>query len=379
MPVTEKWAYFDHAAVGPIPRNSATAMRNWAEQASEDGDVPWPTWSAQAGKLRVLASSLLHCQPQEIALVPNTTFGINVVAAGYRWKPGDSVVLLANEFPSNLLPWVALEKRGVDVRQVAVDSTGVVDMTALDAAVDRTTRIVSVSWVGYASGLRLDLARVCEMAHARGAQLFVDAIQGLGVFPLSVDEIPIDYAAADGHKWMLGPEGCGILYIREKNLEYLEPLMLGWSSIEASHQFQSQGAIIKQTASRYEGGSPNHVGQIGLCQSLGLLMDLGCHEPENSIANAVLDNADEIESRLASVGACVFRPRHLDRQRHSMSGIVSFVLDGHDPVKVRKSLLDGGIVLSVRHDRLRVATHAYNNREDIDRLVERVREISRRS
>ena len=142
-------------------------------------------------------------QAEEIALVPNTAAGINLVAEGFPWQPGDNVVLPENEFPSNQYPWINMADRGVEVRHVKIEQ-GRVELDRLAAACDRRTRIVSVSWVAYASGWRQDLDRLVEMVHAHGALLFLDAVQGLGVFPIDVARTPVDFLAAGGHKWLLG-------------------------------------------------------------------------------------------------------------------------------------------------------------------------------
>ncbi len=383
MPVVERYAYFDHAAVGPMTQPAAEAIQTWVEQSRCHGDVHWPEWSAAAGRLRSSAAQLIHAKTSEIALIPNTTFGINVVAHGYRWNTQstrkDSVVVLENEFSSNLLPWLALERRGVEVRKVPVDPSGVVSIDAIRRAIDSTTRLVAVSWVGYFSGFRMDLAKLCEMVHSAGAELFVDAIQGLGVFSLNSQEIPIDYLAADGHKWMLGPEGAGFLFVRQSKLEGLEPLMQGWGSLQMAHDFGNSQMVLKDDASRYEGGSANHVGQIGLSESLRVLLELGCNQKSNPIATAVLENAAKIEEGLLSAGASVFRARSSDRldgEWSDLSGIITFNVPGMKPMDVRKKLLDEQIVVSVRHGRLRVATHAYNDQSDIDRLVDTIRSLN---
>ncbi len=378
MPVSDTYAYFDHAAVGPIPLPTAQAIRRWTDQSLLQGDVCWPEWSGAAGRLRNSTAKLLSCKPTEIALIPNTTFGINMIAQGYRWNGSprtESVVLLSNEFSSNLLPWLALKNRGVEIRKVQVDKSGVVSLDAIRDAIDAMTRLVAVSWVGYFTGYRMDLAKLSQLVHTAGAQLFVDAIQGLGVFTLNTQEIPIDYLAADGHKWMLGPEGAGLLYIRQENLERLEPLMQGWGSLQMAGTFQTDNMVLKNEASRYEGGSANHVGQIGFGESLDVLLNLGCNLAENPIASAVLDNAACIEEGLKSIGANVFRSRSITGRDTELSGILTFELPGVEPNAIRSRLLGEEIVVSVRHGRVRVATHAYNNAEDIQRLVETIRDI----
>jgi cysteine desulfurase / selenocysteine lyase len=305
IPAARTWAYFDHSAVSPLPSPTAQAMRNFVDQYEADGDWHWPAWSAIAARLRSTGAAMLHASTNEIALIPNTTFGINVVANGFRWDESGgtpNVVILENEFSSNLLPWMQLSHRGVEVRVVPVDPHGVVDLDRVRSHLDHRTQLVSASWVGYVSGYRLDLAQLSEMVHAVGAQLFVDAIQGLGAFACDVESLRIDYLAADGHKWMLGPEGAGLLYIRQSNLDRLQPAMLGWGSLQASHIFETSSMKIKQDASRYEGGSANHAGQIGLERSLQLLVDLGSHLPTELVGQTILENADLLVDRLRLSG-----------------------------------------------------------------------------
>lgn len=378
MSITKTWAYFDHAAVSPIPRRAARAMQKWVDQANCDGDVPWLEWSKRANAVRGLASQLLHSRTSEIALIPNTTYGINIVAMGLPWKPGDSLIIPENEYPSNLLPWRSLARLGVEIRTVSVDPSGTIDIERIVQAIDHTTRLVTVSWVGYATGYRTDLRALCDVVHRGGAKLFVDAIQGMGVFDLDTRDIPIDYAAADGHKWMLGPEGAGLLYIRRSNLDHLQTALAGWNSLEASHEFVCGGKSFKSSAARYEGGSANHVGLLGLEASLGMLLDFGCHAPQSGFANRVMQLAAQARERLLSVGAqLAWKPPSdsLSLNGHA-SGIVSFHVRGKDPQQVRRELMRAGVILSVRHDALRIALHAYNDTHDIERMVQAIRELA---
>jgi selenocysteine lyase/cysteine desulfurase len=375
MPVAEKWAYFDHAAVGPLPRRTADAIQKYSIEASSDGDFHWPNWSASAAELRNHGAKLLGAKAEEIALVANTTLGIQTIALAFPWRTGDSIVLPSNEFPSNQLPWMALEHRGVEVRRVDPEPDGSIDLQKIAQAIDASTRLVSLSWVGYSTGHRTNLMDVCQLAHRRGAQVFVDAIQGLGVFPLDVRQIPIDYAAADGHKWMLGPEGAGLLYIRDKHLETLSNVLAGWNSLEASHEFVSSGKKFKPSAARYEGGSANHVGQIGFQASLGLLLHYGCHDPSSGFAERILALAEFARQQLMSIGAPLAwpPPKNPTSLDGTGSGIISFNIPGKDPQEVRRHLIRSGVILSVRHGSLRIAIHAYNNPSDIERLIEAIK------
>jgi len=364
MPVVRRWAYLDHAAVAPLPEPARAALTGWAQEAALDGDTLWPSWARQAEELRGLLAKLIGASSDEIAVVHNTTEGINFVAEGFPWEPGDNLVTLADEFPSNQYAWMNLASRGVETRRIAT-AEGVVDLHRVAAACDRRTRIISVSWVGYQSGWRNDLDRLAELAHAHGALLFVDAIQALGVTPLDVTHTPVDFLAADGHKWLLGPEGAGVFFIRREHLDRLRPMGLGWHSVAHDHDFTRIELVLKPTAARYEGGSQNMVGAIALKASLELLARFG----SAALCQRIFEITDLACQRLESLGARI----RSDRSPEHKSGIVIFDFPGRDPVQIRKRCLEKGVVLSCRGGGLRISPHAYNDASDIERLIEAIR------
>ena len=366
MPVTQRWAYFDHAAVAPIPLPTREAIEVWLRQASEEGDTCWPQWAEGTERLRTNAATLLHCERDEIALVPNTSTGISLIAEGFGWQPGDNLVIPDNEFPSNSLPWQHLLDKGVETRRVPAFANGSFQLDAIAQAIDSRTRMISLSWVGFSSGFRVPLDQICDLAESKGVSLFLDAIQGLGVFPLDLSRHPIDFVAADGHKWMLGPEGAGLLFVRKKWIDRIRPSITGWGSVQQSWKFSAQELEWKSNASRFEAGSANMVGLIGFNASLEMLLGLGCHLPNNQVAQVVLENANCIEESLRNLGAKVELPESWDNR----SGIVSFELPGKDHDAMRQHLLKRGVVLSVRQGKLRASTHVYNNQSDINRLIE---------
>ncbi len=365
MPITKKWAYFDHAAVGPLPQPSADVISQWCTEATNEGDTVWPDWNRSVNETRTTSARLIGADPDEIALVPNTTAGISLVAEGMPWKPGDNIVTLANEFPSNLYPWMHLKERGVETRMVEVEN-GRVDLDRILNACDDRTRIVSCSWIGFASGFRIDLAKFVDAVHARGALFFLDAIQGVGVFPLNVRDVPIDFLAADGHKWMLGPEGAGIFYVRKQHLDLLRPIGVGWYSVVHCFDFSKIKLDLKPAAARYEGGTMNAVGFMALNRSLKLLEQVGLTSRDSKIATRIIEITDYACERLRTIGADVLNIREPGHQ----SGIVSFQLQDRDLNAVRKQCLDHGIVLSFRNGCLRISPHAYNNEAEVDQLIE---------
>ncbi|QDV74748.1 aminotransferase class V-fold PLP-dependent enzyme [Botrimarina mediterranea] len=367
MPVTNNWAYFDHAAVAPLSGPARDRLAAWAGEAAAEGDTNWLAWDRGVETTRRTAATLIGATPDEIALVPSTTAGINLVAEGLDWRDGDNVVVLADEFPSNLYPWMQQAWRGVETRTVSTDR-GRIDFDQLRAACDSRTRIVSVSWVAYASGYRQPLDVVADIAHSAGALFFLDAIQATGVFPLDVSQTAIDFLAADGHKWMLGPEGAGFAYIRQEHLDKLRPLGVGWHSVKASGEFGRIALDLKDSAARYEGGSANMPGHL----ALGASLDLLTAQPTNDVAAAVLDVTDYLCERLASIGVAVASHRGIEQNGHDpRSGIV--VADLTDPTAARQRLLDAGCVTSVRGGRLRMSPHGYTSYEDVDRLIDVLR------
>lgn len=360
MPVTGRWAYLDHAAVAPLSAPAARAMQEWIGDLTENGDVGWSRWEARVEQVRRQGAALVGADPAEIALIRNTTEGISLVAEGFPWQAGDNVVTLADEFPSNVYPWLNLASRGVETRRVAVDQ-GRVDLARLAEACDGRTRMIAVSWIGYASGWRNDVDELVELARSKGAYLFLDAIQGLGVFPLDVRATPVDFLAADGHKWLLGPEGAGLLFVRREHLDLLRPLGVGWNSVVQAHNFTHIEPVWKTSAARYEGGTCNMAGIMGLGASLELLARYGCP----AISARTLELTDLACERLTAIGATVCS----DRDPRHASGIVSFEMPGQSSTQVRQKCLQHSVALGSRAGRVRISPHAYNDADDIERLI----------
>lgn len=361
MPVTRRWAYFDHAAVAPLSGPAHQAIARWSEDAVSNGDAFYPPWMEAVETARARAAQLINADTTEIAFVLNTSGGIGLVAEGFPWEPGDNVVVPDNEFPANQYPWLNLASRGVETRRVRTEG-GRIPLEILAQACDSRTRIVSASWVSFSSGWRHDLDQLADLVHRRGALLFLDAIQGLGVFPLDVKRTPVDFLAADGHKWLLGPEGAGIFYLRHEHLARLRPIGVGWNSVVHSRDFQRIELLLKDAAERYEGGSFNVSGILGLGASLELLLRHGAE----ALSQRVLEVTDLACQRLAEAGAAIDSVR-VDPHR---SGIVLFSFPGRDPMALRQQCLKRDVVLGCRAGRLRISPHAYNDASDIDRLID---------
>lgn len=361
FPVTRRWAYFDHAAVSPLPRCAGDALRSWAAEQEEFGVVHWPHWEQRLALVRRGLARLINADVAEIAFINNTTHGISLVAEGFPWRPGDTVVTAEEEYPSNLYPWMNLASRGVTLRTVP-SREGRVWLRDLAAAMDRSTRLVTISHVEFASGFRNDLDDLAELCHARGVALFVDAIQGLGPHVVDVRRTPIDFLAADGHKWLLGPEGAGVLYVRHDWIERLRPIGVGWHSVVGSYNAPGIDFRLKPSAERWEGGSFNMPGLHAFGASVALLLKLG---PE-AVSRRILERADAVRTRAVAAGWQVSG----SQRPEDRSGIVALERPGVDPQAAVRTLRARGVVAACRRGRLRVSPHVYNNDDDLERLAD---------
>jgi cysteine desulfurase/selenocysteine lyase len=366
MPIAGRMAYFEHAAMAPLAVTTREAIGRWLVEATEEAAPAWGRWERRLQEVRAVAAGLIGASLDEIALIHSTTVGVAMVAEGFPWREGDNIVIPADEFPANQYPWLHLASRGVEIRRVE-SPDGTIDLNRLEAACDSRTRIVALSWVGYLSGWRTELAAAVEMAHRRGALLFVDAIQGLGALPVDVQQAKIDFLAAGGQKWLMGPEATGLLYIRRDHLDLLRPLVLGSNSMVHNRDYSRIEIQMKNSAARHEGGAANSVGFIGLGASLDLLTSLG----SEAIGRRILEITDECCRRLTAIGAEIFSRR--DRPEHC-SGIVSFTLPGCDLNVIRRVCKERKVAVSLRVGYLRISPHAYNNDEDIDALMGAIEE-----
>jgi selenocysteine lyase/cysteine desulfurase len=362
FPVTRRWAFLDHAAVCPIPDLAAEALIDYSQRLAENGIADIWHWVDRIAAVRRLAARLINAPSEEdIAFVPNTTTGIGWIAEGFPWSPGDNVVLAAEEYPSNQYPWMNLHSRGVEVRTVPSRGNRVV-IDDIRAAIDSHTRVLSVSVVQFGSGFRSDLVVLGELCRRHNLFFFVDAIQGLGVFPLDVQHLPVDALAADGHKWLLAPEGAGIAYIRREWVDRLHPIGVGAHSVQDPYEYSRIAFDLKPHAGRWEGGSLNVPGITALGASLELLLDTGLA----AISQRVLELTDYLCDRAASAGLEVFS----SRQPGEASGIVSLSVPGVDPKHVVKHCRSAGVIVNARAGRVRISPHAYNTEDELDRFVE---------
>ena len=352
FPIEDHFLYLNHAAVAPWPRRTAAAVTEFASENVNRGASHYPDWMQREQRLRAQLAGLINADsPDDIALLKNTSEALSVVAHGFPWTAGDNVVISDEEFPSNRIVWESLGRYGVEVRQVCLKHPAGPE-AALLAAADERTRLVSISSVEYASGLRLDLIILGNLCKQRGIALCVDAIQGLGAVPHDVQAMQIDFLMADGHKWLLGPEGIAVFYCRPVWRERLTLQQYGWHMVEDHLNFDIGTWRPAASARRFECGSPNMLGIYGLSASVSLLMEIGIAEIERRIL-----------ARTEQLFEAITHASHLelltDPSPGRYAGIVTFRHNKVDNETLFQHLRENKVICAKRGGGIRFSPHCY--------------------
>jgi selenocysteine lyase/cysteine desulfurase len=366
FPATQHGVYFNHAATSPLPLRTAQAAQAVLDLQLQHGGAKYDVWTRGVHQARQALAQLLRAETSEIAFVKNTSQGLIIAAESIPWNEGDNVVTCAIEFPANVYPWLALERRGVETRFVGARQ-GRVLLDDIVAAMDRRTRAVALSWVQFSSGFRVDLGKLSALCRGRGAYLVLDAIQGLGALELDLSRYAIDFIAADGHKWLLSVEGCGVLYVRKQILEELVPTNVGWLSVEDPLNFLDYHLRLAPKARRFEEGTPNMVGIHALGASAGLLLEAG----PKRVEAAVLALTDALDEGLRRLDCEVTSPREPGER----SGIITFRHPRRNAEEVAERLMDAGVQCVARAGAVRFSPHFYNDEDEVARALEAVRGV----
>jgi len=363
FPITERAVYLNHAAVSPPPTSTIEAVRAQLRDVAENGSLNYRTWVATKERARRLAADMIGARPEQVAFVRNTSDGLSTVANGLSWRTGDNLVTFRNEFPSNIYPWLRVrEAFGVEVRMFE-ERDGRIDLDDLIALIDERTRIVAISQVQYASGFRADLVRLGRAARAHNTLLVVDVIQAMGVIPTNVEVELIDVAAGGGHKWLLTPEGVGILYLSDRARSLVEPTLVGWTSVPQPEDYGNLEQGWNHGTLAWETGTCPTALIHGLEASLKLLTETGVER----VAAYLEQLTDYLCERLRNRGYQIVSSRRPGEKsqivcvRHNR---------GLTPMALYAHLKQRNIITAPRGDRLRIAPHLYNTREDIDALVD---------
>lgn len=356
FPVREHLIYLNHAGVTPLCRRAADAMKQLAADAMDFGSFHYDQWLAAYQGVREASARLIGAMPADIALIKNTSEGLATIAMGFDWRAGDKMIAFEEEFPANYYPWKRLEKKGVQVECLSIFDP----LDRIDAAA-RGARLLAISFVQYLSGYRSNLEALGDICRRHGCFFVVDAIQGLGAFPVDVRCAGIHALASDGHKWLLGPEGCGILYIHPELRERVEPVEFGYTNVARYADYGTRDMTLRPDAGRYECGTLNTIGCYGLRAAIELLLEVGVER----IAPVVESLGDRIAAGAASKGYEVLG----HRTPETGAGIVSFRKSGVDSAALVRQLKNQKIVTANRGGWVRTSPHFYVSPEEIDRVI----------
>ncbi len=358
--VTSDRIYLNHAAVGVLPKPTVDALHDFVEAHATGGVLGTYRYEGAMAEYRQRVGAAIGASGADIAILRNTSEGANVLAQGFDLRPGDEVLLPAEEFPSNAWPWRALRERGVVVRELDC-SQSVLGPERLACEIGSRTRVVALSWISYADGARHDLAGIAAVARARGVALVVDAIQGLGALDLDVADFGIDALFAGGAKWLCALQGVALLYVSPALRDRLRVAAPGWRSVADMWDFHNDAQGWIGDASRFEGGTPNFIGALSLATSLELFRSVGIARIERHIAGL----RERLAAGLRALGANV-----LERSgSHAASGILTFSVESRESVALGRALQSEGFVTTWRANGIRVSPHGYNTFGEIEAFL----------
>lgn len=365
FPVTREKIYLAHAGDCPLPRRVAEAVATYARQATT-GDQESLVWPGILDQGRQLAGRLLNAQPEEVSFVGPTSLALSLVAGGLRFRKGDNILIYFDDYPSNVYPWLALAEKGVQVRLLNLRELGSIRTIDVIGQVDEQTRLVALASCHFVTGRRLDHQVIGKLLHDRGILFCVDGIQTLGAFPTTVEHV--DFLAADAHKWLLGPCAAGLMYVRQSLQEQLQPTVYGWHNVRCPNYVAEEEIVFRKGAHRFEAGSHNLLGLVGLHAALELILEVGV----DSIAAELLRKRNWLVPALQAKGYVVLSA---NTPANQASGIVSFFRPDVDLPALHKKLEDAGIVTSLRADRagqryIRLSPHFYNTDAELQRVLE---------
>jgi cysteine desulfurase / selenocysteine lyase len=364
FPVARDKIFLGHAGVCPLPRRVADAIAECARQGTLGDQETFMLH--RLDEARKLASQLLNCQTDEIALVGPTSLGLSLVASGLNFRKGDNILIYHDDYPSNVYPWMALAAKGVQVRLLNTRGLGTIRTIDVIGQVDENTRLVALASCHFISGFRIEISAIGKYLRERGISFSLDAIQTLGAFPTTVEQV--DFLAADAHKWLLGPCAAGIFYVRRELQVKLNPPIYGWHNVKNPNFVAQEQIVFRSGAVKYEAGTQNLLGLVGLIASMELALEVGVE----NIAAELLRKRALLVPALQAKGFTVL---NADAKPENAGGIVSFFQPGKDLMILNQKLSEAGIVASLRADRkgqnyIRLSPHFYNTDAELQRVLE---------
>jgi cysteine desulfurase/selenocysteine lyase len=365
FPVRRSLVYFNHAAVGAIPRRVSDAVTAHVTNVRDRGAADWRRWYADIEKTRAKVAGFIGARASEVAFLPSTSWGLSAVAQAYPWREGDNVVGDDMEFPANVYPWVVLRRRGVEFR-AAKSRQGRVTVDDLAACVDSRTRIVAVSWVAFHNGWVYPIEEIGAFCREKGILFVVDGIQGVGALPIDVSRVPVDVFVADAHKWLLGAECCALFYVSENARERVPPVNAGWWNVRSEGGFLAYELDFYLSSRRYEPGSLPTAQIEGLGAAIDLLEEMG----SEAILERIRETVGALADGLASRGWTITTPRPFG------SGILAATPPDGNANRAAKELEKVGVIVAPREGAVRFSPHAYNDLAEVERILEATQSLA---
>ena len=364
FPVTRDKIFLAHAGDAPLPRRVAEAVASYAREATT-GDQEKFVYPGILEKGRKLGAQLLNCQSNEVAFVGPTSLALSFIASGLKLRRGDNILVYFEDYPSNVYPWMALADKGVEVRMMNTRGLGLIRPKDVVGQVDENTRLVALASCHFISGYRLDYQAIGKHLHSRNILFCLDAIQTVGAFPTTMEEV--DLLAADAHKWLMGPCGAGLMYVRGTLQESITPPIYGWHNVRCPNYVAQEHVVFRSGPQKYEAGTHNLLGIVGLVAAMELILELGVE----NIARELLRKRALLVPALRAKGCTVLQA---DAPAENASGIVSFHRPGSDLAALHQKLTDAGVVTSLRGDRagqqyIRLSPHYYNTDAELERVL----------
>jgi cysteine desulfurase / selenocysteine lyase len=365
FPVAADKIFLAHAGVCPIPRRVAEAVRAYAQQCTL-GDQETLVPALEMRKTRELAARLIQAAPDEIALIGPTSLALSFIASGLTLRRNDNILIYFEDYPSNVYPWMALAEKGVEVRLMNLRELGRIRAIDVIGQVDENTKLVALASCHFVSGFRIDLVAIGDYLRDRNILFCVDGIQTAGAFPIVAEHF--DFFAADAHKWMLGPCAAGILYVRKSLQEKLRPPVYGWHNVRCPNYVAQEQIVHPPDARRYEAGTHNLLGLVGMHAAMELLLEIGVE----NIAAELLRKRAWLVPALDAKGCSVLQS---NAPPGNSSGITSFFKPGEDMASIHQRLESANIITSLRADRsgqayIRLSPHFYNTDSELERVLE---------
>jgi cysteine desulfurase / selenocysteine lyase len=363
FPVAREKIFLAHAGVCPLTRRVRDAITECARQSTFGDQESFILQRLDVA--RTLGAQLLNCQPDEIGLVGPTSLALSFVAAGLKLRRGN-ILIYHDDYPSNVYPWMALAGNGLEVRLLNTRGLGVIQPRDVMGQVDENTRLVALASCHFISGFRLEYDAIGKMLRERGILFCLDAIQTLGAFPATVGHV--DFLAADAHKWLLGPCGAGILYVRRELQEKMTPPVYGWHNVRCPDFVAQEKIEFRSGAIKFEAGTHNLIGLVGLIAAMELALEIGIE----NISAELLRKRALLVPALKAKG---FEVLNASVKPQNASGIVSFSKQGRDLTPLHKKLTEAGVVTSLRADRkgqkyIRLSPHYYNTDAELRHVLE---------